>query len=426
MIAKAKAISHGINAIRYMSGESEHKKHPEKIYHVCNQNLDADMDALGIWMMMNLISASRMDVKNNVIRIEISPSAEHTKDFSLSDWKKLWNDFIEEFDKQVIYDKKGKLVSDKTYLGCSMATVWLHKDSESGTPHLHAAVSRMTEWGQMNNDHAIHLRAQRAAEIIARRYGWTTACEIRDNNLRKVSEDCMDIVRLMPHWSWDEYAYLLKRKGYDVRLRRDKEGIVRGYVLAKGNAKYKASELGCGRKLTAKNIETTWKLLHPQNRNVSASMNNPVHKPQKGISAGFKVDGSGVGSAGNTTAKFVDDTYSRAVNSYTERVPGTSRVSINIDGEVYDRFIPKEIEDYFDTEFDFRSVANWKMLTNLATAYFTMLATPNVSVSGGGGSTGNDQKWGRDPREDEMEWAHRCAQAAIAALGKRARYGRRR
>lgn len=121
MIAKAKAISHGINAIRYMSGESEHKKHPEKIYHVCNQNLDADMDALGIWMMMNLISASRMDVKNNVIRIEISPSAEYTKNFSLSDWKKLWNDFIEEFDKQVIYDKRvswyqTKLIWDVVWL----------------------------------------------------------------------------------------------------------------------------------------------------------------------------------------------------------------------------------------------------------------------------------------------------------------------
>lgn len=74
---------------------------------------------------------------------------------------------------------------------------------------------------------------------------------------------------------------------------------------------------------------------------------------------------------------------------------------------VYDRFIPKEIDDYFDAEFDFRSVANWKESTNLATAYFTMLATPNISVSGGGGSTGNDQKWGRDPREDEKEWAHR-------------------
>ena len=34
MIAKAKAISHGINNIRYITGESHNKKHPEKIYRV--------------------------------------------------------------------------------------------------------------------------------------------------------------------------------------------------------------------------------------------------------------------------------------------------------------------------------------------------------------------------------------------------------
>lgn len=28
MIAKAKAISHGINDLRYITGESQHKKHP--------------------------------------------------------------------------------------------------------------------------------------------------------------------------------------------------------------------------------------------------------------------------------------------------------------------------------------------------------------------------------------------------------------
>ena len=425
MIAKAKAISHGINAIRYMSGESEHKKHPEKIYHVCNQNLDADMDALGIWMMMNLISASRMDVKNNVIRIEISPSAEHTKDFSLSDWKKLWNDFIEEFDKQVIYDKKGKSVSDKTYLGCSMATVWLHKDSESGTPHLHAAVCRVDQNWRVNNDHAIHLRAQRAAEVIARRYGWTTACEIRDNNLRKVSDDCMDILRLMPQWSWNEYASLLKSRGYDVRLRRDKEGVVRGYVLAKGNAKYKASELGYGRKLTAKNIENTWKLLHPQRKTT------PISMPPNPKTSGRASVGSSVMSSyatENRTIGSKNSAYTSHViyDDYRERTPETSRVGIDLGGEHYNRFIPKEVVSYFDDEFDYRSVANWKELTNLATAYFAMLATPNVSVSGGGGSNGNDLKWGRDPREDEMEWARRCALAAIQSLGKRPRYGRRR
>ncbi len=31
MIAKAKAISYGINDLRYITGESKHKKHPEKI-----------------------------------------------------------------------------------------------------------------------------------------------------------------------------------------------------------------------------------------------------------------------------------------------------------------------------------------------------------------------------------------------------------
>ena len=111
MIAKAKSISHGINAIRYMSGESESKKHPEKIYHVCNQYLSDDMDAMGIWTMMNFASMHKPNVKNNIIRLEISPAMEHTKNFTLSDWQDLWNQFVREFDRQEIYDSKGNLVS---------------------------------------------------------------------------------------------------------------------------------------------------------------------------------------------------------------------------------------------------------------------------------------------------------------------------
>ena len=34
MIGKAKSISHGINGIRYITGESRNKKHPERIHHV--------------------------------------------------------------------------------------------------------------------------------------------------------------------------------------------------------------------------------------------------------------------------------------------------------------------------------------------------------------------------------------------------------
>ena len=54
MIAKAKAISHGINDLRYITGESQHKKHPEKIYRVVDNLLPSQPDAMGIWNSMQL------------------------------------------------------------------------------------------------------------------------------------------------------------------------------------------------------------------------------------------------------------------------------------------------------------------------------------------------------------------------------------
>ena len=47
MIAKAKAISHGINDIRYITGESQHKKHPEKIYRVLDNLLPSGTGRYG-------------------------------------------------------------------------------------------------------------------------------------------------------------------------------------------------------------------------------------------------------------------------------------------------------------------------------------------------------------------------------------------
>ena len=49
MIAKAKSISHGINDISYITGESRNKKHPERIFHVKDNLLPPGLDATGIW-----------------------------------------------------------------------------------------------------------------------------------------------------------------------------------------------------------------------------------------------------------------------------------------------------------------------------------------------------------------------------------------
>ena len=72
MIAKAKAISHGINDLRYITGESQHKKHPEKIYRVLDNLLHSELDAMGIWNSMQLTLSQHRSIKNSVIRIELS------------------------------------------------------------------------------------------------------------------------------------------------------------------------------------------------------------------------------------------------------------------------------------------------------------------------------------------------------------------
>ena len=85
-------------------------------------------------------------------------------------------------------------------------------------------------------------------------------------------------------------------------------------------------------------------------------------------------------------------------------------------------YVPKDVMQVFDDMFDYRTEVNWKPLTNLAIAYFAMLAAPGVSSSVGGGST-NHEGWGRKSDEDDLEWAHRCAIAAIHQIGRKPRRG---
>ena len=155
MIGKAKSISHGINDIRYITGESRNKKHPELIFHVKDNLLPPGLDATGIWDSMRLTLEKFKRVRNSVIRIEVSPAKEHTKDFTIDDWQRLWDDFMSEFDNIELLDKNGKTYSPKTNLKGSKGTVRLHLESKSGIPHLHGAFCRIDERGNINNDHDI-------------------------------------------------------------------------------------------------------------------------------------------------------------------------------------------------------------------------------------------------------------------------------
>ena len=403
MIAKAKAISHGINDIRYITGESQHKKHPEKIYRVLDNLLPSEPDAMGIWNSMQLTLSQHRPIKNSVIRIELSPSPEHTQFYDMEDWQKLWHDFAEEFDKQVIIGKDGKVRSCQTNLANSKYSVWLHTESKGEVPHLHAAVCRLDENGNINNDHNIHLRAQRAAERVAKKRGWTTAAQIRNLNIPQVNRDCMEVLKAMPLWSWDDYKNALIRKGYTVHEREDKKGILRGYALMNGNTKYKASELGIGRNLMVSKLPATWEKLHHQPATAIRN-NTPQAVQQAAIHKIAPID----------YTQYL--TYSQEMISYT----------LSHEGKDYKFYIPEKVLDCFNDEFDYRFIANCQELTDMAVAIFVgLIDTPNVTTGGGGGGSQSDLPW-RDKDEDDLLWARRCARAASRFLGKKPKTGLKR
>jgi hypothetical protein len=345
-------------------------------------------------------------VKNSVIRIEVSPAPEHTKDFTIDDWRKLWDDFIDEFDNIELCDKNGRTYSPKTNLRGSKGSIWLHEESESGVPHLHGAFCRIDGQGRVNNDHDIHLRAQRAAERVALKRGWTTAAEVRDTNIGQVNRDCMEALQSLESWSWDGYAAILRSKGYDLWELKDNRKVLRGYVLKKGNARYKASELGRGRNLMASRLESTWRKLHAAPGTKAVPTPPAARKPVP--AAPFRAQGTA------------------PVPRYTDYRPGTIPYRIDIDGESLRRFIPERVMEVFDDEFDYREVANHKELTNLAVSLFIGMMSAQAAPSGGGGGSTGDMPWGRREDEDEREWARRCAREAARMLGRKPRTGQKR
>ena len=365
MIAKAKAISHGINDIRYITGESQHKKHPEKIYRVLDNLLPSEPDAMGIWSSMQLTLSQHRPIKNSVIRIELSPSPEHTQFYDIEDWQNLWQEFAEEFDKQVITGKDGQVRSCPTNLVGSKYSVWLHTESKGEVPHLHAAVCRLDENGNINNDHNIHLRAQRAAERVAKKRGWTTAAQIRNRNIPQVNRDCMEVLKAMPSWSWDEY----------------KNALIR--MVSK--------------------LPATWEKLHHQPATAIRN-NTPQAVQQAAIHKIAPID----------YTQYL--TYSQEMISYT----------LSHEGKDYKFYIPEKVLDCFNDEFDYRFIANCQELTDMAVAIFVgLIDTPNVTTGGGGGGSQSDLPW-RDKDEDDLLWARRCARAASRFLGKKPKTGLKR
>ena len=275
MIAKAKVISHGANAIRYSVDK-------DKAEIVKTNLLPDDISPTAMWARMLALQKKFEDklnryhpLKRNMIRIEVSPTSEETQGWMIEDWQRLADDFIREFDAVDLSAKSKRKSAKATNLKDSQYVVALHRDSKSGIMHLHIDANRIDMRGNVNDAHYIYERAMAAAAKVGQQRGWKDAQEVSLQNKEAITNDCLSVLAKMPYFDWGLYTKCLTQMGYDIKLQSDSKGQVRGYAIKRGNSIYKSSELGKGRCLMPSKIEGTWAKLHHQ------ELEEPVSAPTK-------------------------------------------------------------------------------------------------------------------------------------------------
>ena len=396
MIAKAQSISHGSAMTNYAT------KH-NRADIVLTRNLDEGLTPLAMWGAMETIHQKyapkfrRKPVIKPTLRMEVSPSLDETKGWTLNDWYDYALRFLDEFKKEVQTKEGKKKGSGKFNLDRAQLFACLHFDAKSGIPHLHILINRIDLDGNLMNDSFIGDSAVKAAHAINIERGWELPEDIHEAHEKEITETCYDILRGMPKYDWDSYKHALESRGYKVHEQRDKQGVLHGYTVLRGNSRFKSSILGKSRSLTVPKLEATWKKLHP----VAPS----VVKPS-----------SSVGTSQTTERKPLTERNSERQNIAQSKpeIPSVFRKILSVEGKSYSIKMPMEayktMEDAIevhDESMPFENVLNVAML--LFMNYVDAATTVSESCGGGGSTPSN---WGKDKDEDERDWARRCAQHA--------------
>ena len=396
MIAKARSISHGSAMTNYAT------KH-NRADIVLTSNLDEGLTPLAMWGAMETIHQKyapkfrRKPVTKPTLRMEVSPSLDETKGWTLNDWYDYALRFLDEFKKEVQTKEGKKKGAGKFNLDRAQMFACLHFDAKSGIPHLHILINRIDLDGNLMNDSFIGDSAVKAAHSINIERGWELPEDINEAHEKEITDACYDNLRGMSKYDWDSYKHALESRGYKVHEQRDKQGVLHGYTILRGNSRFKSSILCKGRNLTVTKLEATWKKLHPVAPNVV--------KPS-----------SSVGTSQATKRKPITERNSerQSIAQSKPEVPSVFRKILSVDGKSYSIKMPmdayKAMEDAIevpDESMPFENVLNVAMLLFMN---YVDAATSMSESCGGGGSTPSN--WGKDKDEDERDWARRCAQHA--------------
>ena len=393
MIAKAKSIAHGGVSLGYITRQG--KAQVVKLNHLPE---DASPQAIYGYMKLHQKlreeELQRRPLKNNMIRMEISPSKEESEGWTLEDWKKLAEDFVQAFDKVRLPGEEGRYRSP-CRLANSQYIITLHTDSKSGTPHLHLDCNRVDMDNCLNSDHLIGIRAKTAAEEVNRLRNWKRTKERFEENKARIKKDCLAVLSGMSAFSWEKYTAALEAKGYTVKLKMDASVTVRGYSIQSGNSVYKSSVIG--RELTPSRIQETWEKMRPENR------------------YGQMTDGERV-------SFMLSEEGADYLFGFNIKADGRD-YHVSLPGRVIKVLGDEQVQSVRANPEEKNKGALWTAF--LLFAGYVDAATSFAQNCGGGGSA-PDQNWGRDKNEDDILWARRCFRKAREMVTTQVRRGLRR
>ena len=418
MIARARAVAHGSAYTTYATLKRDAE-------FVCCENMSGDMTAAvtdddldNIWMQFkyageNYIAKGKA-VSRNLIAMEVSPTKEESKGWTLEQWKRFAHRFIKEMDKIEFRDKNGKVSSKRMDLAHSKWIAMLHHDAKSGILHLHFMVSRFTIDGKINDTNLIGLKATMAANSINQSLGWKQSQEISAEHKTEIKDALYDILRNMNRFDWNSFQRMIEKHGYSAELRRDTEGKVVGYTIKRGNSKYNASEIG--RQLTASRIEATWKQLHKDMDAETAKRKDEDQKARVEYAERYHF----VCEPVNPETKKEHFEFDRSFENDKELEHFTFDVSENIVNAMSSTF--KALEDEF--EFFLEEVIEVSLCV-----FFEIMSVPGGSgySSGGCGGSNNDLPHRKKDDDDELLRAKRIARAVAKSCPRkvvRRGYGR--
>lgn len=283
MIAKAQSISHGSSLVQYLIKEAKGAEI------ILLNGLEGE-DPEQIWCEMKN-DRCNTQLKNDTISVVISPSVSESRFYTKEDWEKLAWDFLKKFDEEfngkeidgaIKRDKHGKPVLDENgkperykrqlYSNLCNSQILCVLHTDSGTPHLQMAINRVDRSGKLNSDSKIGMRVSWIANMIAAERNLVQAEDVSLKNKKDIEKDIRSVLNDMNKFDWDVFKRQmeLRNKDYEIKLKRDSKGEVRGWTISinKGETIYKGSDIG--RKYTAGNMLKTWQGLYFSAENVES------------------------------------------------------------------------------------------------------------------------------------------------------------